>query len=258
MKLNKALLLTLTLVLSVLLGACGDDGGDDSIDPADAGGSVDPNFTGLTILPTGDSRVEGARPNFESYRYELWKLLVANEWDFDLVGPLTDEASYPEFMGAAFDTDHAGVGGFTTTDILDSIDEFGSPDVMLLGIGGNDLLGGVTPTQAITNIEQIIDTMQGRNSAITIFLEQIAPGRSDFMTPESIALFNEFNSSVANLAAGGDARVIIVDMTPDWTDEYMADEVHYSEAGAKVVAERYYAAMDAALDRGEDGSVAGQ
>ncbi|MFK7952374.1 MAG: hypothetical protein AB8B73_05975, partial [Ekhidna sp.] len=35
------------------------------------------------ILPLGASRVEGARPEFESYRYELWKDLKENDWTFD-------------------------------------------------------------------------------------------------------------------------------------------------------------------------------
>ena len=34
------------------------------------------------ILPLGASRVEGARPNYESYRYELWKDLKENYWTF--------------------------------------------------------------------------------------------------------------------------------------------------------------------------------
>ena len=33
----------------------------------------------LSILPLGDSRVEGLRLEFESYRYELWKNLVARK-----------------------------------------------------------------------------------------------------------------------------------------------------------------------------------
>ena len=32
------------------------------------------------ILALGASRVEGSRPEFESYRYELWKSLKENNW----------------------------------------------------------------------------------------------------------------------------------------------------------------------------------
>ncbi|MEW7291852.1 SGNH/GDSL hydrolase family protein [Aquimarina sp. 2304DJ70-9] len=211
--------------------------------------------SGIKIMPLGDSRIEGARPEFESYRYELWKNLVTNNWEFDFTGPLKDDASYPQFMNMSFDNDHAGVGGFTTRDIINNIQEAltsGTPDVVLIGIGGNDLTGGSTVSNAITNINQIIDILQGSNNNITIFLEQIAPGRSDFMTPEFTALFNEFNSSITGV---GDqqttttSKVIVVDMATGWKDTYMADEVHYNVEGAKVVADRYYNAITQFIEK---------
>ena len=42
------------------------------------------------ILPLGASRVEGARPEFESFRYELWKDLKENDWTFDFIGTQKD------------------------------------------------------------------------------------------------------------------------------------------------------------------------
>ncbi|GAA4274234.1 GDSL-type esterase/lipase family protein [Aquimarina gracilis] len=209
----------------------------------------------LKILTLGDSRVQGARPEFESYRYELWKNLVTNEWKFDFIGPLIDEASYPEFMSMSFDKDHAGVGGFTTQDVLENITaalSTGTPDVVLLGIGGNDLLGNASVSNTITNINQIIDLLQSNNSNVTIFLEQIAPGRSNIMTTEVTTTFNEFNSSIANVGTqqtDATSRVIVVNMSTDWTDDYMADDVHYNEAGAKVVADRYYEAISQHIEK---------
>jgi len=209
-------------------------------------GQPDPDV--LDILTLGDSRVEGARPEFESYRYELWKNLVDADWVFDLRGALDDEAEYPTFMGMSFDDDHAGVGGFTTTDVLDNLDDFltasGAPDVVLLGIGGNDLTGGRSPAETVANIQEIIRQLQVTNDSLTIFLEQIAPGTSDFMTPELTNRFDNFNQAVKTLEnTQGAARVIVVNMAEGWSDDYMADEVHYNEAGAKVVADRYFDAM---------------
>ncbi|MEL6276671.1 MAG: hypothetical protein AAFU03_16355, partial [Bacteroidota bacterium] len=76
---------------------------------------------GIKILPIGDSRVEGARPEFESYRYELWKNLVENNWEFDFVGTRTDGSDYPTFMGKSFDFDHEGTGGEITSGILSTV-----------------------------------------------------------------------------------------------------------------------------------------
>jgi len=36
-------------------------------------------------------------------------------------------------------------------------------------------------------------------------------------------------------------------MASNWSDEYMADAVHYNEAGAKEVAGRYFEAMEMIL-----------
>jgi len=69
------------------------------------------------ILPLGASRVQGERPYYESYRYELWQLLVNDEWDFDFIGTLEDDANYPRHNGKRFDRDLEGRGGWTSTEI---------------------------------------------------------------------------------------------------------------------------------------------
>lgn len=208
---------------------------------------------GTKILPLGDSRVEGARPEFESYRYELWKNIVSNNQRADFIGPVNDEASYPQFMGMSFDFNHAGVGGFTTSDVLSTLNtalSSGRPDIALLGIGGNDLLGGVSVSTAIQNINSIIDRLQAENQNITILLEQIAPGRSNIMNNTTTRLFNDFNEAIALIGANkstSTSQVIIVNMQPNWSDAYMADDVHYNQAGAKVVADRYYAVIQSLI-----------
>jgi lysophospholipase L1-like esterase len=220
------------------------------------GGGENVNTTfpvGGTILPLGDSRIEGAHPTYESYRYELWKNLVDRNWSFDFVGSKTEEGSYPSYNGLDFDLDHEGTGGAVTTDILATLQAVltpaTAPNVVLLGIGGNDLLGGSTSATTIGNVNTIIDLLQENNAGITIFLEQIAPAMSSQMTPELIQLINEYNASI--LAVGlqqtnSTSSVFIVDMNSNWTDNYMADDVHYNEAGAKEIADRYMAAIEAA------------
>ena len=55
----------------------------------------------MQILPLGDSRVEGGRPHFESYRYELWKnLKQLGLEDFDFVGSIEDDGRFDDFQGA--------------------------------------------------------------------------------------------------------------------------------------------------------------
>ncbi len=208
----------------------------------------------LSILPLGDSRVEGARPAYESYRYELWKLLVEKGWEFDLVGTRKDPADYPRFQSKTFDTDHMGTGGATTEDILQQIQEQitdqNAPEVVLLGIGGNDLTGGRSASETLVTIGQIIDFLQEKNPSITILLEQIAPGTTAFMETQLQGTFDSFNQGIPDIASRqteGNSQVLAVNMASDWEDQYMADEVHYNEAGARVVAERYMGVLEGVL-----------
>ncbi|SMO68162.1 SGNH/GDSL hydrolase family protein [Gracilimonas mengyeensis] len=232
--------LSLTLLSGLLvISACSDpkssaEPGNDSINK---------------IMPLGASRVEGARPYFESYRYELWKDLINNDWTFDFIGTRDDPASYPEVNGLEFDTDHEGRSGWTSGQILDRVEDWlevtGSPDIVLFSSpGGNDALDGLyTYSEILSNINAIIDIIQEDNPEVVILIEQMAPGRSDFMTDEYSALFSQIQEDVATIAAeqtNSSSQVIAVDMYTGFADSMLADEIHYNEDGADFIANRYY------------------
>jgi len=204
------------------------------------------------ILPLGASRVEGFRPNFESYRYELWKDLEENNWTFDFIGTRSDGASYPTFNNENFDIDHEGRGGWTSGEILGGIGTWiravGAPNIVLFSSpGGNDILNGLASyDETISNINAIIDTLQAANPNVTIVIEELAPGMSSFMTPKSTADFNKMQQEVLTIAAAqttSTSRVLTVDMFTGFNDSYLADDVHYNKAGAKFIADRYYAVL---------------
>lgn len=202
------------------------------------------------IMPVGDSRVQGLTPLFESYRYEFWKLLINSGVEFDLAGYRKDNLTYPEYKGQTFDPDHAGVSGFKTTDILENMEEIISavpnPDIILLGIGGNDLLAESTAQETVNNIREIITRFRTSEDSVVIILEQIAPGKSDFMESQDPEEFDAFNALILNLGqelSTEASPIIVVDMAEGWQDSYLADNIHYNEAGAKVVALRYFEAM---------------
>ncbi|MEL6590707.1 MAG: SGNH/GDSL hydrolase family protein, partial [Bacteroidota bacterium] len=208
----------------------------------------------IVLLPLGDSRVEGGSPEFESYRYELWKLLTQNAWETDFVGSRQDENKYEDVNQQCFDNEHEGTGGAQTPDILNTLQRLNlekEPDVVLLGIGGNDLTeGGAEVSEVIDNIQQIIIALRARNESVVILLEQIAPGRSDFMTADLQSSFEQFNQQVAGLAdLQNNSKIVVINMAQDWKDDYMADEVHYNQAGAEVVAQRYFQAIKEYVER---------
>ena len=210
----------------------------------------------VAILTLGDSRVEGARPEYESYRYELWKNLVSASYAFNLIGPFEDNASYPAFMGADFDNEHAGIGGDTTSDVLARLDAAlnsasRAPDLVVLGIGGNDVLQGVPVSTVVSNINTIIDRIQIVNPEVTVFLELISGVRSDVPNAaslnEMVTDFVDQLSIIATDQTTNTSKIIIVDMNTNILDSYYADDVHFNEIGAKAIADRYFEAIDSFL-----------
>ena len=230
----------LLLLCSLLIFTC--SSGDSS------GYFSDPNNSSVTkIMPLGASRVEGERPNYESYRYYLWEKLKENNFVFDFIGTQSDEATYPSFNGENFDVDHEGRGGWTSGDILDGLNDWleqlETPDIVLISSpGGNDGLENLPFPQAVSNINLIINILQENNPSVTIIIEQMAPARSDIMTVELTNFFYQMQQEVLNISTNKSTQysnVIAIDMFTGFNDDFLADDVHYNVDGAKFIAERY-------------------
>lgn len=231
-----------TLILFVLFNSCSKE----------KESTRKPKSTSINkIMPLGASRVEGARPEYESFRYELWKELIENDWEFDFIGTQSDDASYPEVESNNFDIDHEGRGGWTSGEILNNLNDWlqetGSPDIVLLSSpGGNDGLQGLSFTKAVSNINAIIDLLQSNNPNIIILLEQMAPGKTHIMTDELTDFFNKMQAEVLTIASNkttDSSQVIAIDMYTGFSDNLLADDVHYNEKGAEFIAEKYYSIL---------------
>ena len=192
---------------------------------------------------------------YESYRYELWKKCISNNYNIDFVGMQYDDGNYPDFNGFSFDRDHEGIGGIETEGVLVNIDEVlqqvNDFNIVLLCIGGNDLLNGIdNPQTAIDNIHLIIDAIQNAHPDVTIFIEKIAPGNNEIMTPEFQLKLDEFNQLIAALASiqtNANSNVTAVDMYTGFTENLLADDVHYNQDGALFIAERYFNAISSSF-----------
>lgn len=228
-----------------LLAGC-----DNSIEPPI------PSDSDNRILPLGASRVEGARPNFESYRYELWKQLIDGAKEFDFIGTVDDEANYPAYNGLTFDEDHEGRGGWTSGQINANLEDWlsqtGAPDIVLFSSpGGNDGLQNLSYEEAIANINSIIDILQASNPSVTILIEKLAPATSDRMVGDLKTYFERMQEDVVTIAteqSTSSSQVIVVDMSTGFDDSFLADDVHYNEAGAKFIADRYYEVLSQVLE----------
>jgi len=199
------------------------------------------------IMPLGASRVAGDRPAYESYRYELWKLLVDGSYEFDFLGTEMDNASYPDFNGLSFDRDHEGRGGISSGEILEEINiwlnDLGSkPDIVLFSSpGGNDAIDDYDQTKA--NIVGIINALQAFNPNVTIYLELPAPPLTSSQTEEFLDFYNQALQDLPILAQEQNtttSRVLTIDMRTGFEDSFLADDVHYSKAGAVFIANKYF------------------
>ena len=236
------------MIAAVLLGSC------ESV--ANSGGaSTSPTTASTTIMPLGASRVEGNRPEYESFRYPLWERLVENGRAVDFVGTRYDDASYPDVNNVGFDRDHQGVSGWTSGQIREALpgwlEEVGAPDIVLFSSpGGNDALEGLPFDDAVANVNAIIDQIQEANPDVTIFIETMAPTHSDMLDGDND--LSEFLSgmqatvpTIASDQTTESSQVLVVDVTTDFTNEYLVDDqVHYNQAGANFVADRYFAVLE--------------
>ena len=109
---------------------------------------------------------------------------------------------------------------------------------------------GLSYAQALSNVNDIIDTIQAANPNVTIIIEQMAPAHSDFMIGELATFFMQMQEDVISLAveqSTEESSVIPVDMASGFSNSLLADAVHYNQEGAEFVADKYYEVLSALL-----------
>jgi lysophospholipase L1-like esterase len=208
----------------------------------------------LFACSADDDMNPDADDGYESYRYELWKLLNGKGYSVDYVGTQEDDGNYPPVDGVSFDRDHEGSGGIEADQLLAELPEIlpniEKPDIVLLCVGGNDLLADEPVQGVIDTVGLIMERIHQLDPNIIIFVEQIAPGNNELMTDEFQAVINDFNSKIAELASSLSTaqNIYSVDMFTGFTEDLLADDVHYNEAGAIEIAARYGDAIDLVFD----------
>ena len=246
-----SLLLLVVSCICLLIGCQ-----SDQLDQINANKEENTNDIPNKIMPLGASRVQGLTPLFESYRFELWKDLIDGGWDFDYIGTETETGSYPNYENLSFDPDHQGKMSWTSEKIFEELEsilhETGYPDIVLFSSpGGNDILDGLPYENVIENINDIIDLFQDRNPNIVILIEQLAPGKTSFMTPELTLIFDKAVLDVETIAqeqTDENSLVIPVNMFEGFVDSYLADDIHYNTEGAEFIAQRYYEVLENVLE----------
>jgi acyl-CoA thioesterase-1 len=167
---------------------------------------------------------------------------------------LAPEQAYPALLQRKIDAaalpytvKNAGLSGDTTAGGLRRIDwAFGSEgaDVLVVALGGNDGLRGISPDQMSKNLAGIIDKARAKNPQITVIVAgmQMPENMGMTFTADFKAVFPEVAGKkkavlVDNLLAGvgGDAKL------------NQPDRIHPTAAGQQVVAENVWKVLEGQL-----------
>ena len=112
-------------------------------------------------------------------------------------------------------------------------------------------MDGLPYENVIENINGIIDLFQDGKADIVILIEQLAPGKKSFMTPDLTAIFNQTILDIEKIAqeqTDENSHVIPVNMFEGFADRYLADDIHYNTEGAGFIAQRYYEVLETVLE----------
>lgn len=215
-----------SIALALALVSCGPQSGDDEggAGPRQTGaGEADPLAGSVPvmgaqrhILAFGDSLFAGYGVGQEaSYPAQLQNALRARG-----INAVVANA------GVSGDTSAAGLGRLVFT--LDAQKQ--APDLVILELGGNDLLRGISPDQTRANLAAMLDELKRRKIAVLIMGMRAPPNYG----PEYQA---QFDRLYADLARQYGAALI-----PFWLDSiyrrpdlYQADRIHPTTEGIEAL-----------------------
>ena len=102
----------------------------------------------------------------------------------------------------------------------------------------------------MTNINAIVDALQEANPNVTIIIEQAAPPKSELRTVGFNILYTLLLQEISDIASSKstqNSKIITVDMFTGFDDSLLADNIHYNQAGAEFIAERYFDVLEDVL-----------
>lgn len=212
-------------------GSAANTGGSGSAAPAAAGGAAADSSAGnaLKIAFLGDSLTAG-------------------------LGVLTDQA-YPAVIGKQFASDgysevevvNAGISGDTTAGGLRRIDNALEPGVriVVVALGGNDALRGLSPAQTHDNLESIIKASQARDVQVVLVgmlaPPNLGPDYRDAFAKAYTDLARQYKRTVTYVpflleGVAGDPAL------------NQADGIHPTADGARLIAEHLYPTLRNLVD----------
>ncbi len=165
------------------------------------------------------------------------------------------EQSYPSLIAEKIRDEHlpyevinAGLSGDTSAGGLRRIDWLlqNKIDVLVVALGANDGLRGLSPKMLETNLQAIIDKTKAKNPAVQIVVAGMQ------MPPNLGADYAEkFQRVFGEVAKKNDAVLIpfLLANVGGHRDLNQADSIHPTAAGQKIIAETVWQALQSILER---------
>lgn len=145
---------------------------------------------------------------------------------------------YPSVLAklTGWQIDNMGVSGDTTANVLDRLDAVvaKSPQLVLLSIGGNDVLRRVNASQTKANLVSIINQLQAKQIPVILIAQ---PHLS------ASALFGKASDNPVYKEVADELKVPLLEKA--WSkilsdDKLKSDQIHANGAGYQVFAESLY------------------
>lgn len=158
-----------------------------------------------------------------------WRSYMADtrgaEWSY--IGNFTDDGGYR----------HDGVGGNTSRDVLNRVQTIQGCDIVLLLIGGNDLMSWVPASTIVANIQMIADTLSATGA--TVYIQTVLPANIKKYRVEANLLIANLNSRIKTQIIG----YTILDTWSAFTQSgkdpellFLEDGIHLTRIGYSVLA----------------------
>mgnify|MGYP003880661983 CR=1 FL=1 len=187
----------------------------------------------IKIMPVGDSCTEGmGDPYMGGYRTELYNLYKSAGLNFDFVG------SNQRGPSSLPDRDNEGHSGWTIPQIASNIDNWlntYNPDVVLLWIGGNDILQ--TGRMNTTGLSNLIDQIFRNKPNIKLFVANYYPW------PDVVKQYNEAIPGIVQQKASEGKSVYFVklsDVQFSPAVDLSSDGLHLNPGGYSKIAKIWF------------------
>jgi hypothetical protein len=211
------------------------------------------------ILPVGDSITQGAgSSDGGSYREPLFHLAHMNMQTITFVGSGADGPTMVD--GVPFPRNHEGHSGYNidATQGRMGVSPFFpaaittyKPNIVLLMIGTNDVDTG--ETNIPDRLGKLMDSMLMPDPKLLLVVAQIVPQQLPEAGPDpkntAVKAYNAAIPGVVKMRTDAGEHVVVVDMfgaftaNPNFSTVLLNDRLHPNDAGYRVMADTWYAAI---------------